>query len=77
LHQTYQLTCGRAPLRKVAHWKAPRSCCGISTRTRIDWMWPGLLLHSRHSGMLGHVLVMMPRQPLSLNLKSAHRKNQN
>jgi hypothetical protein len=68
-----------ADVRKVAFWKASRSCCGTSTRIRIDWTSLRLPLLSKHSEMRGRAMATMPRHQADLGLdqKCARRKNQN
>src|SRR5258708_6030700 len=78
-HQTCHLTCEHALRGKGAFWKAPRSCCGTSTRIRTDWKCPALPLLLKPLEILGRAKATMPsrRADLELNQKSAGRKNQN
>ncbi len=77
-HQTCHLTCGHAPRRKAAFWKAPRFCCSTSTRIRIDWTCLVLTLLLKHLGIPGRAKATMPGRQADpdQNQKSARQRNQ-
>jgi hypothetical protein len=77
-HQTCRPTCGHALRRKAASWKAPRFCCGTSSRIRIDWTCLVLTLLLKHSEMPGRARATTPGRQADPDpkQKSGCQKNQ-